>query len=137
MVKVTFFSNLKIRRGGSKKDKKRKQLKKIFLDPSDFGRIENYLCNIYIFFLWQNNFKKCFENKIFQYSDRDRNLTKDFFNYSFTKFNNTTCKKWTFGDRTCIYKILFSLNFLKFWPEKNISTKNFLEFVFLKKKLKF
>ena len=97
--------------------------------------LEKYFLNLYIFFIWKKNFKKCISNYSFGV---DQFLKKSGIENFYSKFNFEVIygSRLTFSDRVFAFKLFCSLNFLIFPLENYQSIKKFISFIFIKKKPK-
>ena len=92
--------------------------------------------NAFYFFIWHHNFRFCSENQFFRNNEFLKIFKTEQF-YSKLLFKKKICNFWSFSNRIWIYKILSSMDFLKYNFESNIPLKKILEFIFVRKKIKF
>lgn len=128
MVRITYFHP-------KKKVTKRYKNKRNLLNLKILFQSDNFFYGYFIFFIWHTNFKDCFKNTHLKITDGMKEAT---INLVYSKFlkKGKSFKNWTFSDRVTMNKKLFSLNFLKFPIEKNFTSKQLLEFIFIKKRPK-
>ena len=92
--------------------------------------------NAFYFFIWHHNFRFCSENQFFRNNEFLKIFKTEQF-YSKLLFKKKICNFWSFSNRIWIYKILSSMDFLKYNFESNIPLKKILEVIFVRKKIKF
>ena len=142
--KIYLFNMLKIIYLDVKKKSKRLKTtkvlsKKIFKKNLfyffNFFNIETYF-NAFYFFIWHYNFRFCSENQFFRNNEFFKIFKTEQF-YSKLLFKKNIYSFWSFSNRIWICKILSSMDFLKYNFESYIPLKKILEFIFVKKKIKF
>jgi|688.fasta_scaffold425343_2 hypothetical protein len=135
MIKLIYFN--------FKKEEKIFLKNKIFKKPKitkkffQYYLIEKYFCDNFLFFLLHINLKKCFFFKLSKLKNFSKFFTRKGVNFRFFHLVNHSTINQTFSNRIRVNKELFSLNFLIFPLEVKIPIRNFLNFVFIKKKPKF
>ena len=103
MVKIVYF-NLE------EKTTKRHKIKRDMLGLINFFQCEKFFSDSFMFFIWYINFKDCFKITNLKITDGVKKSILNFVNSTII-IKRKNFKIWTFSDRTCINKTLFSLNF--------------------------
>lgn len=134
MVNIFYYNDSK-----KKSNKKKLMGEKLYpvkrTGSKDSLYLEKYFLNLYIFFMWKKNFKKCIRNYSFGIDQFLKKSGIENFNSKFS-FEDFYGSKLTFSDRVLAIKLFFSLNFLIFPLENYHPIKKFLSFIFIKKKPK-
>ena len=129
MIKFTFFSFKKKEKFSSKNKNPKKNFRHYL--------IEKYFFDNFLFFFLHINFKKFFFFKLSKLKNHINFFKNKRVNFGLYHLDNSSSIIQTFSNRIRVNKEFFSLNFLIFPLEVKIPIRNFLNFVFTKKKPKF